>query len=64
MTVTTFIIAGAVSWPHTLVMVLTATLGGYWGARMARKIQGPWLRRMVIAVGSALTVYYFYKTLG
>ena len=62
-TVTTFIIAGAVSWPHTLVMVLTATLGGYWGARMARKIQGPWLRRMVIAVGSALTVYYFYKTL-
>ncbi|MEO8016115.1 MAG: sulfite exporter TauE/SafE family protein, partial [Polaromonas sp.] len=63
-TVMTFIIAGAVSWPHTLVMVLTATLGGYWGARMARKIQGPWLRRMVIAVGSALTVYYFYKTLG
>ena len=63
-TVMTFIIAGAVSWPHTLVMVLTATLGGYWGARMARKIKGPWLRRMVIAVGSALTVYYFYKTLG
>ena len=63
-TVTTFIVAGAVSWPHTLVMVMTATLGGYWGARMARKIRGPWLRRMVIAVGSALTVYYFYKTLG
>ena len=63
-TITTFIIAGAVSWPHTLVMVVTATLGGYWGARMARKIQGPWLRRMVIAVGCALTAYYFYKTLG
>ena len=62
-TVMTFIVAGAVSWPQTVVMLLTATLGGYWGARMARKIQGPWLRRMVIAVGSALTVYYFYKTL-
>ncbi len=62
-TVMTFIVAGAVSWPHTLVMVITATLGGYWGASMARKIKGPWLRRMVIAVGSALTVYYFYKTL-
>jgi len=62
-TVMTFIVAGAVSWPHTLVMVLTASLGGYWGARMARRIQGPWLRRMVIAVGAALTVYYFYKTL-
>ena len=63
-TVITFIVAGAVSWPHTLVMVLTASLGGYWGARMARNIQGPWLRRMVIAVGAALTLYYFYKTLG
>ena len=51
-TVMTFIVAGAVSWPHTLVMLLTASLGGYWGARMARKIQGPWLRRMVIAVGT------------
>ena len=63
-TVVTFIVAGAVSWPHTAVMLLTATLGGYGGARMARKIQGPWLRRMVIGVGSALTIYYFYKTLG
>ncbi|SFC74956.1 hypothetical protein SAMN05216344_1393 [Polaromonas sp. OV174] len=63
-TVMTFIVAGAVSWQHTLVMLLTASLGGYWGASMARKIQGPWLRRMVIAVGGALTLYYFYKSLG
>ena len=63
-TVMTFIVAGAVSWPHTLMMVLTASLGGYGGARVARKIQGPWLRRLVIAAGSALTLYYFYKTPG
>lgn len=63
-TVITFIVAGAVSWPHTLVMLLTASLGGYGGARLARKIQGPWLRRMVLAVGSALTLYYFYQTPG
>ena len=62
-TVVTFVVAGAVSWPHTVVMLVTASFGGYWGARMARKIQGPWLRRLVIAVGCALTVYYFYKTL-
>ena len=62
-TVVTFMVAGAVSWPHTLAMLVTASLGGYWGARMARKIQGPWLRRLVIAIGSALTVYYFYKAL-
>lgn len=63
-TVATFVVAGAVSWPHTLVMMLTASLGGYLGARMARNIRGPWLRRMVIAVGSVLTLYYFSKTLG
>ena len=63
-TVVTFMLAGAVSWPHTVVMLLTASAGGYLGARTARKIQGPWLRRVVIAVGGALSLYYFYKTLG
>jgi len=63
-TAMTFIIAGAVSWPQTLVMLLAASAGGYGGARVARRIRGPWLRRMVIAVGSALTLYYFYKTQG
>ena len=63
-TVVTFMVAGAVSWPQTGVMLLAASAGGYGGARMARKIEGPWLRRLVIAVGSALTAYYFYKTVG
>ena len=62
-TVVTFVVAGAVSWPHTLAMLVAASLGGYFGARLARTIQGPWLRRMVIAVGCLLTVYYFYKAL-
>lgn len=60
--VVTFVVAGAVSWPHTLVMLATATLGGYWGAAMARKIPAVWLRRFIILVGSVLTAYYFRKT--
>ena len=63
-TVVTFIAAGAVSWPHTLAMLLTASAGGYAGARLARRMQGPWLRRSVIAVGGALTFYYFDKARG
>ncbi|MHB1375054.1 MAG: TSUP family transporter, partial [Thauera sp.] len=59
----TFVIANAVSWPHTVVMLVTATIGGYWGAAMARKLPAVWLRRFIIAVGSLLTVYYFGKTL-
>jgi hypothetical protein len=63
-TVVTFVLAGAVSWPHTLAMLGAASLGGYWGARVARSFQGPWLRRTVIAVGTALTLYYFYQQRG
>jgi len=62
-TVVTFIIAGAVNWPYTLLMVAMATLGGYWGATVARKIPADWLRRFIIAVGLLLTIFYFYKTL-
>ena len=36
--------------------------GGYWGARVARSLQGPWLRRVVIGVGTVLSLYYFYQT--
>jgi uncharacterized membrane protein YfcA len=61
-TVLTFVLAGAVSWPHTLVMLATATLGGFSGATVARKIPALWLRRFIITVGFGLTVFYFYKT--
>lgn len=58
----TFIVAGAISWPHTLLMLVTATLGGYVGALFARRLPALWLRRLVVAVGSTMTVIYFYKT--
>lgn len=60
-TVVTFVTAGAVSWPHTLVMLVTATVGGYIGAALARKIPAVWLRRTVIAVGTLLSLYYFTR---
>jgi uncharacterized membrane protein YfcA len=58
----TFVIAGAISWPHTLVMLVTALLGSKAGAALARRMPAKWLKRMVIAVGSSLTLIYFYKT--
>ncbi len=58
----TFIVAGAISWPHTLVMLATATVGGYAGASLARRLPALLLRRLVVVVGAALTVIYFYKT--
>ena len=58
----TFLIAGAISWPHTLVALATATIGGMVGAAIAKRMPAIWLRRFVIAVGAVLTVIYFVKT--
>ena len=60
-TAATFIIAGAVSWPHTIVMLITAMAGGYVGASVARRLPAKWLKRLVITVGAALTAIYFAK---
>lgn len=60
--VATFAIAGAVSWPHTLIMLITATLGGYLGASLARRLPAVWIRRFVIVTGAALTIHYFLQT--
>jgi uncharacterized membrane protein YfcA len=58
----TFIIAGAISWPHTIIMLATAMAGGYAGAQFARRLPARWLRRLVVGVGSSLTAIYFAKT--
>ena len=57
----TFIIAGAIDWPFTLIAMATAAIGGYVGAHVARRLPGQWLKRIVIAVGVTLTVVYFIK---
>jgi uncharacterized membrane protein YfcA len=59
--VATFIVAGAVAWRETLVMLPGAVIGGYVGARLAQRLHPGRLRVFIIAVGAALTVYYFVK---
>jgi len=57
----TFVIAGAISWPHTLVALVTAAIGGYVGAAFARRLPAKWLKRLVIAVGAVMSAVYFTK---
>ena len=57
----TFIIAGAISWPHTLVMLVAGIVGGYVGGCLARRLPAVWLRRLVIATGSILSLVFFIK---
>ncbi|TAM61854.1 sulfite exporter TauE/SafE family protein [bacterium] len=57
-----FILARAIAWPEAVVMSLGAMLGGYLGARVARRLPAPAVRRSVIAIACVLTAYFFYKT--
>ena len=59
--VITFVIAGAVVWKPGCVMIAGALCGGYLGAHYAQKLPGAWIRAFVIAVGMAMTVYFFWK---
>jgi uncharacterized protein len=56
-----FIVRGAIYWPQGMVMIAGALAGGYFGAHYAQKLPQPWVRRFVILVGSAMTVYFFVK---
>ena len=54
-----FVGGGVVSWPHALVMLPGAALGGYAGVWIAKRVPQPVVRGFVIAVGLFLAVYYF-----
>jgi uncharacterized membrane protein YfcA len=57
--VVTFILAGAVFWPRCLVMILGSLAGGWFGAHSAQKADPGKVRRVVIAIGLAMSTYYF-----
>ncbi len=59
--VAAFIVAGAVVWPHALVMIAGSVVGGYGGAEVARRLPQIWVRRGVIAVGLGLSCYFFLR---
>jgi uncharacterized protein len=57
--VVTFILARIVAWPQALVMVAGAITGGYGAAAIARRIDPRLVRRFIIAVGLAMSLYFF-----
>ncbi len=59
--VVVFIVQGAVVWPVALALIAGALTGGNLGARTARHIPAVWLRICVLAAGTVLTLFYFYR---
>jgi uncharacterized membrane protein YfcA len=56
-----FAVAGPVRWPETAVLLVSAVIGGYFGARLARRLPAPVLRRFVILFGAAMTAVFFWR---
>src|SRR5215212_7859016 len=56
-----FVVAGLVSWPDAAVVGAASVAGGYLGVAFARRLSAGAIRWLVIAVGAALTVYFFVR---
>jgi uncharacterized membrane protein YfcA len=52
---------GVVAWPQALVMMIAATAGGYFGARIARRIPAPVLRAGIVATGLIMAALFFLR---
>ncbi|MDO4681673.1 MAG: sulfite exporter TauE/SafE family protein [Lautropia sp.] len=57
--VITFALGGAIVWPQALWMALFATLGGFTGALLARRLPTVWVRGIVILTGLLMACLFF-----
>jgi uncharacterized membrane protein YfcA len=56
-----FVVAGAVWWPQTLAMLIAAAIGGYAGARIARRLPASIVRATIITISFAMTGAFFLR---
>jgi hypothetical protein len=59
--IVTFIVTGAIEWRYCVISMAFAALGGWIGARTARRVPGPWLRGFVVATGLVISAYFFWR---
>ena len=56
-----YAVGGIVEWKQALIMMITATAGGYIGARVARKIPAHILRWGIVVTGLVMAGMFFWK---
>jgi len=56
-----FTLANAVSWSDVFVMMIGSIVGGYFGARVARRLGRKFVRGAVVAIGLIMTIALFLK---
>ncbi|MDA8699627.1 sulfite exporter TauE/SafE family protein [Amylibacter sp.] len=60
--VVTFAIAGIVFWKYAIIMMIAATIGGYFGVMVARKLSKSIIRIIIVIIGTIMTFIFFIKT--
>ncbi len=61
--VATFALAGIVVWPQAIVMMVAATIGGYSGAIVARRLSTATVRTIVVCIGVFMTAVFALRTI-
>jgi uncharacterized membrane protein YfcA len=59
--VITFVVEKQVAWQHCLLMMVTAAVGGYLGARGSRRLNPRLMRGIVVAIGLGMAAYFFWR---
>lgn len=59
--VITFALLHVIFWPQAILMAVGAVIGGYGGATLAHYVPAAAIRWFVIAIGFALSIYFFGK---
>ena len=56
-----FVIAGKVWWLQAALLLVAAVIGGYVGARLAKRVNPAVIRAVIIAVSAAVTLAFFVR---
>ncbi|MGE5829969.1 MAG: sulfite exporter TauE/SafE family protein [Micromonosporaceae bacterium] len=62
-TVVAFALFGPVDWRAVTVLAPATLIGGYVGARLARRLPAPMLRAAIVTIGTAVAVVLFLRAL-
>jgi len=60
----TFIIAGAIWWRETVIMAVTAVIGGYVGAVVGKRLDPRIVRGLTIGLSTSVTIIFFVRSFG
>src|SRR6266849_349976 len=61
MAVFSFSISHLVVWPKSLLMAVAATIGGYFGSRLAQRVGRTFIRRAIVVIGFAITIVMLWR---